>query len=66
MKSSRSRPILNGDRDAAENAPDGSEAGHGCLSVELSGGMKQRVGIAMGMTAQPKLLLADERPLHWM
>ena len=27
---------------------------------QLSGGMKQRVGIAMGMTAQPKLLLADE------
>lgn len=28
--------------------------------IELSGGMKQRVSIAMGMTAKPLLLLADE------
>ncbi len=27
---------------------------------QLSGGMRQRVGIAMGMTYQPKLLFADE------
>ena len=33
---------------------------------QLSGGMRQRVGIAMAMTFEPQLYWLMNRPVHWM